>query len=653
MLDIEGFGWPDDDGVIWAIDEDEVFPIRKPQPMAILQPPPPPPPAVVDHGDGDEEEPFLADVQRVRQQQQRDRQKKTRRRKRTSTPKFGDSSDSDEARERMENKRRRAKRKRAPSKKAGGRRATGSGRKRSSGKSATAAKKKRPRAVPGILPARDDGYAGFGSELVSTKEEGAIAYRSQRDQALTVLEDPEITATTTTTTATDLEVSRTAAVPDQVVRNVDFERTTGTIDGVPIRMPATAILAHFVRNRRVSLEKSRQRVAQDLADQIDSEIMRHGDGDSTTTSGTAAASPPTTTTTTMTAKKKKKKKPKTVLDRSLDEYEEFYLLGRNLLDGINKAMRSAREDEADHPNYAMRTSIAKDLIADQEFRDLTYRNPMANLAMDMLLERRREEGEEDADRSPLEIINSLNLQCLGPGCTRRYCWGFMRGPLWDERPCVNGELCMGMALPLMCPEITSSTKTEACIVLREFLTPDEMSEYHRTGRWPDEEHRRCCILCSRFRITKAFFAYHARGVPPGDCWVQMAQVQDHWNIVGEGEGYSPDETLPVLNPKTGNWELSPYPVVMLNPSNLRAATMEIQPHQGRMIATIEGTKVRMEISVPASHPLHAQHFDDDDDDGGGAMPKEADAPKKYIVGCFVERGQDFRSASATYGQQSL
>ena len=526
-------------------------------------------------------------------------------------------------------------------------------------------KKKRPRTVPGFLPNKDDGYAGFGPDLISTSPEAVVAYEAQRKQALTPL--PVVTtAATTDNSKEEKSMSKTTTTTPSlvsVVETVDFERMTGTILGVPIRMPATTILAHFARNRRESLVKRRSLVAQGLANQIDADISgtsssaaavadlkikkeaeAHRRGDNSAAATKKLSKKPT-----------KKKPPKTVLDTPLDEFEAFFLLGRNLhtnLEGKMIKVLAAEMVHSDgHPNFIHRASIAMDLIAEQEFRDRTYRNPMAELAVEMLLNKRKQEGEKDGDlNTPDSVrlaISSLKLQSLGAGCTRNYCAQFLREPLWDERPCVNGDLCMGMTLPIMCPEITSTTKTEACIILTQFYTPDEMSEYHRTGRWPDEEHQRCCLLCSRFRITKAFFSYHARGVSPEETWLRVAQVQDHWNVVGEGEGYTPDETLQILSSKTGNWELSPYPVVMLDPTKLRAATMEIVPHQGRMVAIIEGTKKRIEISVPADHPLHSQYYYHD-----GADVTHTEGLKKHIVGCFVEKGQDFQSASATSGQQS-
>ncbi len=522
-------------------------------------------------------------------------------------------------------------------------------------------KKKRPRTVPGFLPVKDDGYAGFGPALISTFPEAAVAYDSQRKQALTAL-----AATTTTSTTTSISIPKLDLKAEEsaelinIVKAIDFERTSGTIAGMPIRMPATAILAHFVKNRRESLQKSRQRAAECLANQIDEDLVASAAAATVAKvgvkikieKGTAAVAQKK-----QQVKKKvtKKKPPKTVLDTPLDEFQAFFLLGRNLYTKIGVAiqqMKAAEMVHSDgHPDFAHRASIATELIAEQEFRDRTYRDPMSELAVEMMMSKRRQEGKKDGNLDvPDSIalaINTLKLQNLGAGCTRLYCAQFLREPLWDERPCVNGDLCVGMKLPMMCPEITSTTKTEACIILREFYTPDEMSDYHRTGHWPDEEHRRCCLLCSRFRITKAFFSYHARGVSPEESWIKVAQVQDHWNVVGEGEGYTPDETLQILSSKTGNWELSPFPVVMFNPSNLRAATMEIQPHQGRMVAIIEGTKKRIEMSVPADHPLHSQYFYHEGED----LTRE-EGLKKHIVGCFVEKGQDFQSASTTSGQQS-
>ena len=612
----------------------------------------------------EEESPFLADMERIQQQQQREKKKQLRTRKRrrrrrqksnkalSKTPKktrraaMGDSSDSDEAVERLE----RRTRPKPPKK----RKTSSSGSKKTSGKKSSA-KKKHPRAVPGILPNRDDGYAGFGPKLVSIDEEGAAAYQLQRDRALDG--KGQIESECTTTTAASLPSPTPTPPPppvlpssEKIVQTVDFERVTGTIDGVPIRMPGKTILAHFARNRRESLEKARQRVAEGLVDNIDTELSgppgsggggvkkEEEDNDERARKSAGHSA--------------KKKKPKTVLDTPLDEYQAFYLQGRSLHSKLRDALIAKGEgiQHQQPPNYAIRNSIAKDLIADQDFRDKTYREPMAEIAAELYFDKRKQEGDEILDPTATAVISSLKLQSLGPGCTLKYCQQFLREPLWNERACVNADLCMGKVLPLMCPEITSNTKTDACIVLREFFPPDEMSEYNRTGRWPDEEHRRCCLLCSRFRTTKAFFSYHARGVPPEDCWIHVAQVQDHWNIVGEGEGYTADEMLPVLNPKTGNWELSPYPMVMLNPSNLRASTMEIQPHQGRMVATIEGTKQRVEMAVPADHPIHSQYYynDDDDDDGGhghgtgGSSSTAHGGLKKHIVGCFVEKGQDFR-----------
>ncbi len=579
----------------------------------------------------------------------------------------GDSSDSDEAIERLEKRSRPKDTKRRKivitTAVAGNGNPVNTKKPTTTTTKKSNSKKKRPRTVPGFLPNKDDGYAGFGPDLISTSPEAVIAYDAQRKQALTPLPvvatgnsngEKSISKATTTTTTTPSLLS--------VVETVDFERMTGTILGVPIRMPATTILAHFARNRRESLVKRRSLVAQGLANQIDADIAG--------TSSSAVANlkikkeeeeeevhggKNSTATKKPSKKPTKKKPPKTVLDTPLDEFEAFFLLGRNLhtsLEGKMAKVLAAETVHSDgHPNFIRRASIAMDLIAEQEFRDRTYRNPMAELAVEMLLNKRKQEGEKDGDLDTPDsvslAISSLKLQSLGAGCTRNYCAQFLREPLWDERPCVNGDLCMGMTLPIMCPEITSTTKTEACIILTQFYTPDEMSEYHRTGKWPDEEHQRCCLLCSRFRITKAFFSYHARGVSPEDTWIKVAQVQDHWNVVGEGEGYTPDETLQILSSKTGNWELSPYPVVMLNPSNLRAATMEIVPHQGRMVAIIEGTKKRIEISVPADHPLHSQYYYHNGED-----VTRTEGLKKHIVGCFVEKGQDFQSASATSGQQS-
>ena len=630
-----------------------------------------------------EETAFAGTMDRVSQQQKRERSKKNRERRRKRKKRIsrakgknttttavnkktpvkkkiprrslnGDSSDSDEAIERLEKRSRPKETKRRKiintTTTTGAEATVTTVTKKPTISKKSNSKKKCPRTVPGFLPIKDDGYAGFGSNLVSTASESAIAYESQRKQVLTAAASNKIMEEEEEELANRILEPEKSIELVNIVKAIDYERMTSTIGGVPIRMPAKTILAHFAKNRRESLVKIRLRVAEGLANQIDADLA--------TRTASIKIKKETDKKPVKKVTKKavtKKKPPKTVLDTPIDEFQAFFLLGRNLYTKLEVAIKQLRSAELVHsdgyPDFAQRASIATDLIADQEFRDRTYRDPMSELAVEMMLNKRKQQGEKDGDLDASDsislAISTLKLQSLGAGCTRIYCAQFLREPLWDERLCVNGDLCIGMILPLMCPEVTSTTKTEACIILREFYTPDEMSEYHRTGHWPDEEHRRCCLLCSRFRITKAFFSYHARGVSPEDTWIKVAQVQDHWNVVGEGEGYTPDETLQILSSKTGNWELSPYPVVMLNPPNLRAATMEIQPHQGRMVAIIEGTKKRIEMSVPADHPLHSQYFYHKGED----LTRE-EGLKKHIVGCFVEKGQDFQSASATSGQQS-
>jgi hypothetical protein len=77
--------------------------------------------------------------------------------------------------------------------------------------------------------------------------------------------------------------------------------------------------------------------------------------------------------------------------------------------------------------------------------------------------------------------------------SRKYETEFLREPKNNERQCLMGNKCEGLNI---------SQAKDRVFILREFLLPSELSEYEKTGKYPNEV--RLCVMCKRVEILRAF-----------------------------------------------------------------------------------------------------------------------------------------------------
>ncbi len=105
------------------------------------------------------------------------------------------------------------------------------------------------------------------------------------------------------------------------------------------------------------------------------------------------------------------------------------------------------------------------------------------------------------------------------------------------RPCSEGADCVGMR-----PALTGHGESGG-VVLREMLTPSELSAFESSGRLP-EEPTRPCVLCYRLRVQRALCEIEngpAAGRRPAFV------VNSFCNAVDEPGGYQRDLCLPAPN----------------------------------------------------------------------------------------------------------
>lgn len=115
---------------------------------------------------------------------------------------------------------------------------------------------------------------------------------------------------------------------------------------------------------------------------------------------------------------------------------------------------------------------------------------------------------------------------------RAYEEKYLREPIHDERPCVFGFNCQGMAIT------QANTK---CFVLREFLLPSEEAEYEKKKQYPLEH--RMCVMCKRNEIARALINVKADAMGVREDCI----MQDYHNIVETDGEYCLSDCI-VSNP---------------------------------------------------------------------------------------------------------
>lgn len=129
--------------------------------------------------------------------------------------------------------------------------------------------------------------------------------------------------------------------------------------------------------------------------------------------------------------------------------------------------------------------------------------------------------------------------------TRSYEESYLREPLGNERPCVNGCECEGLKI--------STTTPDKRFILVELLMPNEKEEYEKTGKFPQE--RRYCILCKRNQVAFAWVNIRADAMGMRDDSI----LQDYRNLVNVPGEYQLKDCI-LSSPHT--WEGLTDPIVL-------------------------------------------------------------------------------------------
>jgi hypothetical protein len=130
---------------------------------------------------------------------------------------------------------------------------------------------------------------------------------------------------------------------------------------------------------------------------------------------------------------------------------------------------------------------------------------------------------------PNEMEHKNNMRAILPPITRAYEESYMREPMGDEAPCMNGRTCEGWEIMRICYNAPGFT-------LRAFYFPDEEAKALQTGDWRTKERK--CILCMRFSIHKALINIRARrkAVP------KDTLIQNYRNITNAPGEYRAEDT---------------------------------------------------------------------------------------------------------------
>ncbi len=93
--------------------------------------------------------------------------------------------------------------------------------------------------------------------------------------------------------------------------------------------------------------------------------------------------------------------------------------------------------------------------------------------------------------------------------------------LAGERPCVQGELCIGSTLA----SLRFGAETDKKIVLREYLLPDENDAFIRSGTLPVTRGK--CLLCTRYYHSYMFRLLRADATVASNVKVPIVAFQNH------------------------------------------------------------------------------------------------------------------------------
>ena len=126
--------------------------------------------------------------------------------------------------------------------------------------------------------------------------------------------------------------------------------------------------------------------------------------------------------------------------------------------------------------------------------------------------------------------------------------------LAGERSCVQGANCIGTMLA----RLRFGAETEKCVVLREYLLPDENDAFMTTGTLPVTRGK--CLLCTRYYVSYMFRLLRADATMASDVPLPVVAFQNkvgvstgdecctHCNVVGSEEEDYPVSSLLAVDP---------------------------------------------------------------------------------------------------------
>lgn len=247
----------------------------------------------------------------------------------------------------------------------------------------------------------------------------------------------------------------------------------------------------------------------------------------------------------------KNKQQKPTIQTPVDEFESFFGFGLSLEAKIRDLVNESPLTDEN------RKSIIKTLIERENELDVKIDSEIGSLIQN--------NGQ------------TLLPQDLGRGCTKSYCQQFLREPIGDERPCIKGPTgCVSAIMLQITPYLVINPRQPKPVVLREFYTPNEMDDYWKSGRkWP--QVGRMCLLCSRFRTTRGFYAYTSRSQSIPQTQRAICQIQNHWNLIENAPGgYYSSEMIQFSENGSTNWCTTSFPIVAFVGSSYRLGTMKLK-----------------------------------------------------------------------------
>lgn len=126
--------------------------------------------------------------------------------------------------------------------------------------------------------------------------------------------------------------------------------------------------------------------------------------------------------------------------------------------------------------------------------------------------------------------------------------------LAGERSCAQGANCIGTMLA----RLRFGAETEKCVVLREYLLPDENDVFMKTGTLPVTRGK--CLLCTRYYVSYMFRLLRADAAMASDVSLPIVAFENkvgvstgdecctHCNVIGSEEDDYPVSSLLAVDP---------------------------------------------------------------------------------------------------------